>query len=386
MRGIILFLLFALLLVSSSARAQQLPGNPNSGTQTVSTYVFNTLIPYTNTADGTINIETSGTLSNGAPGGFGGPVVNGTLNNDGTLTNAGSLENNGNLGNCILNNNSGGTLTNAGAMGNSFGGTMTNTGTLTNNSGCTLLNDGTLTNNSGGTLTNDGTLDNTYGTLNNDGTLNNNDTLNNKYLLSNNSGGLLTNAGTLTNNNSAKLDNSGTLNNSGTIDTTGGTFTNNGIYSGGGTITGSWTDHGVATPGNSAGVLTTEGDYYKRGGSKEIELGGLSDGGGDKSLTEFDWLDVTGDVELAGVLDVYLIDSFELLAGMSFDILKVGGTFTGQYDGLPDGGRVGSFSGTNLYITYAAGDVTLFSRAVPEPAALLLALFGLALLPRRRRR
>ena len=74
---------------------------------------------------------------------------------------------------------------------------------------------------------------------------------------------------------------------------------------------------------------------------------------------------------------------------MSFDILKVGGTLTGQYDGLPDGGRVGSFSGTNLYITYAGVDgssVTLFSPAVPEPAALLLALFGLALLPRRRRR
>ena len=56
-----------------------------------------------------------------------------------------------------------------------------------------------------------------------------------------------------------------------------------------------------------------------------------------KPLTEFDWLDVTGNVELAGAIDVYLIDSFELLAGMSFDILKVGGTFTGQYDGLPFG-------------------------------------------------
>ena len=140
---------------------------------------------------------------------------------------------------------------------------------------------------------------------------------------------------------------------------------------------------------SSAGVLTTEGNYYKRGGSHEIELGGLFDGGGDKSLTEFDWLDVTGDVELAGALEVYLIDSFELLAEMSFDILNVGGTLTGEYDGLDEGHKVGSFSGTNLYITYAGGngnDVTLFSRAVPEPAAVLLALFGLALLPRRRRR
>ena len=100
-------------------------------------------------------------------------------------------------------------------------------------------------------------------------------------------------------------------------------------------------------------------------------------------------MDVTDNVELAGTLEVYLIDSFELLAGMSFDILKVGGTLTGQYDGLDEGHKVGSFSGTNLYISYAGGngnDVTLFSRAVPEPAAILLALFGLPLLPRRRRR
>jgi hypothetical protein len=69
--------------------------------------------------------------------------------------------------------------------------------------------------------------------------------------------------------------------------------------------------------------------------------------------------------------------------------LNVGGTLTGEYDGLDEGHKVGSFSGTNLYITYAGGDgndVTLFSRAVPEPTTLLLALFGLALLPRRRRR
>ncbi len=74
---------------------------------------------------------------------------------------------------------------------------------------------------------------------------------------------------------------------------------------------------------------------------------------------------------------------------MSFKILHVGGTQTGEYDGLPDGGLVGTFSGTNLFITYAGGDgndVTLYSPAVPEPAAILLALLGLALLPRRRRR
>jgi hypothetical protein len=143
-------------------------------------------------------------------------------------------------------------------------------------------------------------------------------------------------------------------------------------------------------------VFTIDGHLAHSGGGHQIELGGLSDGGGDKALTEFDRLDVTGNVELAGALDVYLIDSFQLLAGMSFDILRVGDDLTGQYVGLDEGTMVdyydpnGVSGGLNLYITYAGGDgndVTLYTlAAVPEPAAILLALFGLALLPRRRRR
>ena len=315
MRRIILFLFAALVCVPSSARAQQLPGNPNSGTVTVSTSMVNTLSPYTNSTGGTIQILSSGTLTNSSTSTL---TTDGMLNNSGTLTNQNYLT--------LLNN---GTLNNYGTLNNTADGTLTN------------LND--LRNLAGGTLNNDGQINNIYGGFQN---------------------------------------------------------LNGGTYAGNGTISGVWLDHGTQTPGSTviaagrrgvsaAGVLTTEGNYYKRAGSHEIELGGLFDGGGNKALTEFDWLDVTGDVELAGTLEVYLIDSFELLAGMSFEILKVGGTLTGEYDGLDEGHKVGSFSGTNLYITYAGGngnDVTLFSRAVPEPATILLALFGLALLPRRRRR
>ena len=304
MQRIILFLLPALLWVPSSARAQQLPGNPNSGSITVSSSVVNTLNPYTNNADGTINIESSGTLTNGTPPvGYGGPV-DATLKNDGTLTNSGTLA----------------TLQ---------GSTIENSGTLTNTG--TLSNSGEIINNSGGTLINNGTIDSELW----------------------------------------------------------GYFDNNGVISGTGHITGNVYGSGTIAPGQSAGVFTIDGQLTHSGGGHEIELGGLFDGGGNKALTEFDWLDVTGDVELAGTLEVYLIDSFELLAGMSFEILKVGGTLTGEYDGLDEGHKVGSFSSTNLYITYAGGngnDVTLYSRAVPEPAAILLALLGLALLPRRRRR
>ena len=61
-----------------------------------------------------------------------------------------------------------------------------------------------------------------------------------------------------------------------------------------------------------------------RSGGNEIELGDHFHGGGDKLLTEFDWLMVTGDVQLAGTLTAHLIDRFELLVGMSFKILQVG--------------------------------------------------------------
>ncbi len=257
-----------------------------------------------------------------------------------------------------------------------------NNGTVFN--GGTLTNHGMLSNKAGGTLKND-----TGGTLNNDDTLNNNGTLANYGTLNNNTGGTLKNytGGTLNN------VTGGTLNNAGTIDTISGSFTNNGVLTGAGYINGNVSGSGTIAPGHSAGVFTIDGHLAHSGGGHEIELGGVFNGGGDNSLTEFDWLDVTGNVELAGVLDVYLINSFQLLAGMSFEILNVGGALTGEYDGLPDGGLVGTFSGTDLFINYAGGDgndVTLYSQAggstVPEPAAILLALLGLAILPRRRRR
>ncbi len=338
MRSIILSLLAALLCLAGSAGGQQIAPNPNWG------YI--------------------------------------TLNGNGWYNN-----------NFFFNN---GTVFN--------GGTLTNHGTLSNKAGGTLKND------TGGTLNNDDTLNNTglstlanYGTLNNDDTLNNNGTLANYGTLNNNTGGTLKNytGGTLNNVTGGTLNNNGTLNNvtggmlnnAGTIDTISGSFTNNGVLTGAGYINGNVSGSGTIAPGHSAGVFTIDGHLAHSGGGHEIELGGVFNGGGDNSLTEFDWLDVTGNVELAGVLDVYLINSFQLLAGMSFEILSVGGALTGEYDGLPDGGLVGTFSGTDLFINYAGGDgndVTLYSQAggstVPEPAAILLALFGLTLLPRRRRR
>jgi hypothetical protein len=309
-------------------------------------------------------------------------------NTGGTLENNGTIESyidnyyqtlQGGLGGTV-HFNSGSTFANHATITNEANKTINNSETLTNESGAHLTNNGTLNNESGAHLTNEGTLTNTahvdnYGMLtnNHDATLTNNGALNNHDTLNNN--------GTLTNNN--HLWNRRTLNNDGTL-YNNGTFANDGTYTGSGHIIGSWTDHGVTKPGNSSGVVTIDGNYYKRAGSTEIELGGHFHGGGDKSLTEFDWLDVTGNVELAGALNVYLIDSFELLAGISFEILNVGGTLTGQYDGLGEGALVGNFGGEDLFITYTAGsgnDVALYT--IPEPTTLLLALLALVAAPLR---
>ena len=188
-------------------------------------------------------------------------------------------------------------------------------------------------------------------------------------------------------NNNGTLNNfSGTLTNDGTIDTTNGTFANNGTLNGNGHIKGSYTDHGHTKPDNSAGVMTIDGDYLKVAGSKEIELGGLFDGEGDKTSTEDDWIDVTGNVELAGTLDVQLIDEFILQPGNSFNFLRVGGSLTGRYDGLGEGDLVGNFGDQDLFITYTAddgNDVSLYNNPIPEPTTLLLALLALVAVPRR---
>jgi hypothetical protein len=361
-----------------------------TNTGTLDNYgMLNNRAELTNYSGGTLN--NSGTLTNYS----GCTLTNddtlynysgGTLNNEGTLTTSGMLNNR-----AELTNYSGGTLYNAG--------TVTNHGTLNNDGGGTLYNQGTLTNS--GMLNNIGILNNDIGgTLDNDGMLKNNInvTLDNYGTLNNNAGGTLANSGTLNNHSTlinysgswlyngfgGQLWNSGEFTNNGTIDTTTGVFVNAGTLNGSGHIKGRWIDHGKFKPGNSAGVMTIDGDYFKVEGSKEIELGGLLDGDGDKSLTEFDWIDVTGNVELAGLLNVSLIDGFELHRGNTFEFLRVGGTLTGQYDGLGEGDLVGNFGGEDLFITYTAGDgndVALYT--IPEPTTLLLALLALVAAPLR---
>ncbi len=349
-----------------------------------------------------------------------GRTAGGTLsNNSGKLTNNNMLINQGTLTNynnaTLINNdamNNSGTLTlQKGSIFDNTKGTLTNNGTIASyiddyfqilesgangkvvfDKGSNFVNHAKINNASGNTLTNEQTLTNaTEGELTNaKGLLNNSGTLINNGMLT--SQDTLINTGTLTNNGTLNNNADATMANNGTIDTTKGTFTNNGTIGGTGHIKGSVSGSGYIAPGQlSPGAMTIDGHLIHYGGGHEIELGGLFDGGSDQSLTEFDWIDVTGNVELAGLLNVELIDGFELHRGNWFDILRVGGTLSGQYEGLREGALVGNFGGQDLFITYGGmgdgGGVALFTNAVPEPTTMLIwsMLAGLGMTTRRRR-
>ncbi len=403
-----------LLILPSVAAAQQISPNPNPTGNTITVDSTGAYNQQTFQNRGTISVVGNAMLHNQS----GGAVYNyatsglynyGTLTNDGQLNNYGEIQNNdgtltnnnlltndnlmsngGSLvNNKTFNNYGEGILVNNGMLTNSYLGKVTNEGELKNygtltNAGGSLVNEfgSTLTNETGGTLTN-------QGLMSNDGTLSVHGTMYNREILSNDNtmfiwrGATLLNTGTFTN--------EVTLNHLGTLDTTDGKFTNYGTLNGSGAIKGSYTDHGHTKPGNSAGVMTIDGDYFKVAGSKEIELGGLFDGGGDNALAEFDRIDVTGNVELAGKLHAQLIDGFKLHRGQVFEFIRVGGILSGQYEGLGEGALVGNFGGQDLFITYGGtgdgGGVALYTNAVPEPTTVLIwsMLAGLGMTVRRRR-
>jgi hypothetical protein len=105
------------------------------------------------------------------------------------------------------------------------------------------------------------------------------------------------------------------------------------------------------TPGSSPGLETFGGNVHLGVLSNlQIEIAGMVSG------SEFDVLSVLGDVTLGGTLDVSLLNPFSLIPGQSFEIIDVGGSLSGTFLGLAEGGLVGNFGGTNLLITYAGGD------------------------------
>ena len=244
-------------------------------------------------SSGTLIITATGQLSNAFVFNTNGLINNGTINNDASLTNEGTLTN-------------GGTINNANDLRNAnlFTGTLINTGTInevlegTDPFGSevfadTLINRGTI--NDSGMVFGNTVFDN-RGTLNitSAGVFNG---------PSSSGGSFLQSAGqTIVN---------GTLNSAATIQIQGGKL------SGTGTINGNVVMGGTISPGNSPGILTINGNYTQTAfGTYVAEMAGLTAG------TGYDQVDVNGAADLAGKLDVNLINGFTVALGDNFILMK----------------------------------------------------------------
>jgi len=146
---------------------------------------------------------------------------------------------------------------------------------------------------------------------------------------------------------------------------TGGTVTlSDGVFTGGAALSGSLVNEaGTVSPGNSPGDMAIGGDYSQsHDGTLLMEIGG----------SQHDSLSVAGHVQLAGQLEIVLLNDFQPVGGVSFalfDFASVEGEFGNIM--LPDLREGLSWDASSLY---AAGSLAV----VPEPSSLLL--FGLALI------
>ena len=157
-----------------------------------------------------------------------------------------------------------------------------------------------------------------------------------------------------------------------------------GSVSGAGNYTGTGTVffEGDLRPGNSPDVVSFEGNVtIGSTASTLLEIAG-------QQLGEFDRLEIAGDLDLSGELQVWLSGGFELTPNQQFEVLDVAGLREGTFANFGEGDLVGTFGGQELFITYSAGDgndVALFT-AIPEPNAVAVMIgMSLALFVRRRK-
>ncbi len=232
-----------------------------------------------------------------------------------------------------------------------------------------------FTNAAGGLVVGNGSLRADAGIVN-DGTMAFSATANVLGDVTNNAGGLITSSGGTT----TFFDD---VVNNGEVRTNQDSFT---VYFGsvsgnGDTGSGTVIIEGDLKPGFSPGITAYAGNLqFGDNASMLIEFAGLTPG------TEHDMVTVANDLTLDGQLDVALLDGFTPDLNQVFDIITIGGELTGTFDGLNEDALVGNFGGTDLFITYQAGDgndVALY--AVPEPTSLALLGLGGLLVTRRRR-
>jgi hypothetical protein len=295
-------------------------------------------------------------------------LLGSTLTNTGQFENFGLLDNSGSISNDsfptsglyrgifknrhILNNLAGATAENRERWFNL--GTMNNSGTFTNSlAGLGMSNSGVVNNLADGTFENDHILNNS-GEFNNDGTLTNTGTLNNTGTLDVGLTGVVDNTGAINNGATVTIDQGGQIHSStpgmDTYTQTAGTTVVNGslvattidiqagILSGSGTLIGPVTVGPTATvsPGNSTAKLTIDGTLtFDATSTVEIEINGsMAD-------TQYDVLEITDAVTLAGTLTVTVDAGFTPAEGEAFDVITFA-SHSGQFDDiiggmLPDG-------------------------------------------------
>lgn len=176
----------------------------------------------------------------------------------------------------------------------------------------------------------------------------------------------------------------------GSISTSTTTVNSTGTLAGSGTV-GAVTvkSGGFIAPGNSPGTLNTGNIILEVGSTLGIEIDGATVG------TEYDRLNVTGSVSLAGLLSMTMSGSYAPANGTLFFILANDGAdaITGTFSNAPVNGGTYTLGGQKFQISYA-GDTTTSSftggndvvlQAVPEPASLLLGAMAILTLLRRRR-
>ncbi len=153
----------------------------------------------------------------------------------------------------------------------------------------------------------------------------------------------------LTNEWNISLDSSSVLN------VSGGALTNNAGYNitGTGTLfaSGGVINNGTISPGASPGTLTIVGDYTQNAsGLLNIELNGTTAG------TDFDVLNVSGNVDLAGNVNVTELSSF-ISGGESFEIIKAGSINSST-------AAFNTPAGVNMSTAVNAANITLSANSV----------------------
>ncbi len=134
-------------------------------------------------------------------------------------------------------------------------------------------------------------------------------------------------------------------------------------------------DGGTLAPGNSVGTSTIYGDYSQASaGTLEVELAATGLAG-----TDYDLVDVYGDVSLDGYLEVSLLGGFIPELGDSFDVLSATGSL---YEDLTITGDPPSsvFGWWEVSVVNGLEGGILRLTAVPEPSGILLAVWALVAL------